>query len=199
MNGMKAPIEAAAFWDTTRPHIVLDWETLALCPQAKILSLGTAEVWFGREGITGQEWLIDTKETFESVERESTVAWWNQPAQAKALKHWVEGSKHQLDDALFAFCQQLKLPEYARGYYLWGNGADFDLAILWKLLEDYDMQLPAWDYRRARCFRTLKCMYPQVAMPAFDGIAHTAMADAMNEAQHLQAIYNCVVREDGRA
>lgn len=35
-------------------------------------------------------------------------------------------------------------------------------------------------------------------MKAFEGIEHTAMADACNEAKHLLAIYNYVVREDHR-
>jgi hypothetical protein len=155
-----------------------------------------AEVWLDKEGVAGSEWLITRRHQNYRDAHINTIAWWEQPAQKQAYDYIrLCANKYELKDALHGLYVLLAEPAYANGYYLWGNGADFDLAILWHALDDARLQLPNWNYSRARCLRTLRAMYPQVSKPAFKGIEHTAMADACNEAQHLQAIYNYATLE----
>jgi inhibitor of KinA sporulation pathway (predicted exonuclease) len=64
---------------------------------------------------------------------------------------------------------------------IWGNGAAFDNTILAAWFKHFNLP---WDFRKDRCYRTVKNMFPGVPYQ-FVGTKHNALADATNQAEHL--------------
>ncbi len=71
--------------------------------------------------------------------------------------------------------------------FIWGNGADFDLPILTAAFEAVCIKQP-WKPYNGRCYRTLKNLYKDVKMREFEGLKHSALADAKNQAVHARDI-----------
>jgi exodeoxyribonuclease VIII len=71
--------------------------------------------------------------------------------------------------------------------HVWGNGSDFDNAIINNLAKSFGAPKPL-NYKRNRCFRTLKALFGQhipehATIPM--GTHHNALDDAMYQAvQH---------------
>ncbi|WP_376767405.1 3'-5' exoribonuclease domain-containing protein [Paludibacterium denitrificans] len=71
---------------------------------------------------------------------------------------------------------------------IWGNGSDFDNAILQHAFRQHGLRWPYW---RNRCLRSLRGvvldLYPQCAneTPPFEGLKHHSMDDARHEARQL--------------
>ena len=75
---------------------------------------------------------------------------------------------------------------------LWGNGENFDNAIVVSLLKDYGFHQP-WEFWQHRDLRTLEDMARRVTgarRPRIDrGIAHHALEDAKYETMCAQHYY----------
>lgn len=160
-------------------HVMLDLETMSTAPNAAIVAIGA---------VCGEETFYLTINLQSCVDYglhidANTVCWWLQQC-AEARKDVATGT-YALHHALEVFSSWLsELPE--GDTYIWGNGADFDNVILANAYKATGLDLP-WSHRNNRCFRTLKAMYPNIKH-TFDGIAHNALADAFNQARHLEAI-----------
>jgi len=111
-----------------------------------------------------------------------TVKWWDgQNAEAKKILTEVDGGGEHLRDALN------KLTEYLSQFDLkkvrvWGNGSDFDNAILANCYAAIGSNQP-WEFWNNRCYRTLKSLQPQVKL-ARQGTYHNALDDAKSQATH---------------
>ena len=71
---------------------------------------------------------------------------------------------------------------------LWGNGASFDNAILSTAYELCELEtVQPWRFYNDRCYRTVKSLYPEVAMVR-TGTYHNALDDAESQALHLLAM-----------
>ena len=116
----------------------------------------------------------------------ATMDWWaKQDPRAKAEA--FSGTK-DLQLVLGEFSDWFLSVERRQGTcYVWGNGADFDLPILSKAYEVCGMKEP-WKAFNGRCYRTLKNLFYDVKPDAFEGIKHTAIADAEFQAAHALKI-----------
>jgi exodeoxyribonuclease VIII len=70
--------------------------------------------------------------------------------------------------------------------FVWGNGADFDNAILASAYQLMNIGTP-WKFYNNRCYRTVKNLHPQIKLER-SGTYHNALDDAVSQTQHLLAI-----------
>ena len=170
-------------------HVVLDLETMGNTQSAAIAAIGAVACTV-EQGIFSQFY---TEVSLDSSVRHglsmdvSTVLWWlNQDKDARAIfqhNHKVA----DLTTAIIDFDNWFRVAGEPKGIRVWGNGADFDNAILRNAYQHVGRELP-WMYYNNRCLRTLRAENPDVAKPAFVGTPHHAGDDARNQAEHLLLI-----------
>ena len=170
-------------------HIMLDLETLGTTADAVILSIGA--VCFDLDSTA-----IDDNGFYASLTVESNLAagrrisedtlkWWmKQPPAAQTVFH---EQKDTLTDGL------QHLVDWFGGdmdYYVWSNGADFDLPMLAHALTSVGLPIP-WKFWNSRCFRTYKSLpgVKALTLPSMAGTKHNALVDAYHQAQCAQAIH----------
>jgi hypothetical protein len=162
-------------------HVMVDLETLGNGSNAVITSIGAAK--FNTVGVTDSFMAHIDPESCVAAGLNmdvSTVLWWMK----------------QSDAARGAFTQKgqplhIALEEFAAWFpkdaCLWGNGATFDNVILSNAYKAVEQKTP-WPYWGDRCYRTVKNLFPDVKAPAFVGVAHNALDDAVHQARHLVLI-----------
>lgn len=173
-------------------NVMVDLETYGQGPGCPILSIGA--VIFDDE-----ELAIHPVEFYEVVSLEScheaglvddadTVKWWSeQKDEAKQILTQIHlPTALKLSDALGKFNEYLSTsgqnPDLMK---VWGNGADFDNAILQHCFKQVGMQA-GWKFWNNRCYRTMKSL-PKVKhiKMARGGVHHNALDDARSQAYHL--------------
>ena len=169
-------------------NIMVDLETLGMTPGCVILSIGA--VAFDRTGL-GREFykVVNSKSCLDAglTTDQSTVDWWSRQSD-DARKVLIEAGETDttLGDALAEFGQFVR--EFGpRTVKVWGNGSDFDNAILACAYKALGRQLP-WQFWNNRCFRTLKNLKTGVE-PRREGTYHNALDDAKHQARHAIALY----------
>jgi len=169
-------------------HVMIDLETLDTLSHGVILSIGAVK--FNEKNIDDAAFYrvvtvqsnLDEHRTIS----ESTLRWWmDQDAQAKAVFSHKE--RVPLGDALDELRAWGGSPLDWEHTQVWGNGSDFDCAML---AHAYGQQGTPWKFWNVRCFRTIKSMPSAKAVPKpANPAAHNALADALFQAKHLQAIW----------
>lgn len=172
--------------------VMVDLETVGNRAGCGILSIG-AVAFDPTTGVLGSEYYAVIKlascEKFGLHSDPSTLAWWDkQSAEAqKVLKkaHATRGNK-ALDKSLMEFNKYLSQfgPKAVR---VWGNGADFDNAILISCYAATGLTA-GWDFWNNRCFRTLKNLAPSIKIERV-GVYHNALDDAKTQAAHAVKIF----------
>lgn len=166
------------------PHIMIDLETLGQRPGCSILSIG-AVAFDPHAAAIGEEFYCVVNrascKTAGLFEEQSTLAWWERQNEA-ARRVITEAETCELDLAgalaqLSAFIWKFN----STTVRIWGNGADFDNAILAVCYATCGQQMP-WKFWNNRCFRTLKSLNPNVEMPR-SGTYHNALDDAKTQAR----------------
>lgn len=168
-------------------HIVLDLETLGTRPGAIILTIGAALL--TRAGVEDTYYRVIDPASCVTAGLKcdiSTIKWWMRQDQAAQDHALDEDAAVSLDTALTEFAHWLPL---SGDYHLWGNGADFDNAILENAYHATDSTVP-WKYYQNRCFRTLRALHPEIEAPEWPegNIKHHSLHDALHEAEHLYEI-----------
>lgn len=114
---------------------------------------------------------------------EATTAWWakQSPAAREVLERCMSASggrplREVLAD-LAAYFAEIPPDE------LWGNGSDFDNALVAEAYRVCGMDIP-WKYRNNRCLRTATALLPKVKVE-FAGTPHRALDDAWHQADRL--------------
>jgi exodeoxyribonuclease VIII len=119
----------------------------------------------------------------------STMEWWEGQSKEARRVLTQAGAKRgnlPLDRALKKFGDYLT--QFGpRRVKVWGNGSDFDNAILYACFAAAGLPVP-WEFWNSRCFRTLKNLPGAPKAPAFEGTAHNALADAKHQAAHANMI-----------
>lgn len=160
-------------------HCMQDLETLDTSPASLIMSIGA--VAFDNEGIKSEFYKVITI-TDDSLKKFSisaaTLNWWFKQ-KIEAIQEFSK-SGTILPDALFEFSQFFNENSCKE---IWGNGSDFDNIILKNAYDTCGIQIP-WRYSNHRCYRTVKAMFPQYSVK-YEGVAHNALDDARNQANHL--------------
>lgn len=163
-------------------HVMVDLETLGNNSQSVIIAIGAVE--FDTETLElGRTFyqVVDPQSCVSAGMKmdTSTVMWWmKQDVKAKEAFN-VKGN--HIDVTLMDFSAW-----YPKDACFWGNGATFDNVILSNAYELIGLPKP-WGYSADRCYRTLKNLYPDIAIEDY-GVAHNALDDAIKQAKHTLKI-----------
>ena len=174
-------------------NVMCDLETLGTIPGCKILSVGAVVFSPGGLGLEFyQEALIDHQGGL--VADQNTIDWWKSQASEVRDRLFKQEAKSNLRHVLEDFNEWLRdqASTDAKGNLelcLWGNGADFDNAILQVAYEHVTVQKPAWKFWNNRCYRTLKSLAPVIKMDR-QGAHHNALDDAKSQAAHAIKLMN---------
>jgi len=173
--------------------IMIDLETRGNKPGCAILSIGAV-------AFDPVEQTIDEDGFYRVVSRASckkaklhedpeTMAWWGKQSEAAqiVLAESEAKSALTLKDALLDLNLYLTSFGPARKIRIWGNGADFDNAILCLCYQAAGVQMP-WDFWNNRCFRTFKNLAPHIKVGR-SGTYHNALDDARTQAEHALKIF----------
>lgn len=159
-------------------RVMLDLETYGTKPGAIVVSIGAVRI-IGREVTDDHFWVnIDPADSARHglVRDLDTMAWWlEQSPHALSL---MTTNRWCLMDALGLFAEWL-----GDATELWGNGSDFDNAILAEAYRAAGQRVP-WEHWANRCYRTVKSCCPEIKYQ-HEGVKHFALDDARSEADHL--------------
>lgn len=172
-------------------HAMIDIETMDIETTAVVLSVGVViydPLTDTRDHIDSCPAMYRVLDIREQVGRGRTIGgdtmvWWTQQS-AEARKVFTEQPRTHPIAVLSGVSVLLK--EY-NVQHVWGNGSDFDNAIINNLAKSFGQHTPL-NYKHNRCFRTLKAMMGH-HIPAHAtapmGTHHNALDDAVYQAvQH---------------
>lgn len=183
-------------------HVVLDLETMGIRHDAAIIEIGL--VIFNH--MSGQRGTPNLIEDWSSAVKLESSMQHGGTVSPETITWWMHSDRTEARDTLT--CEPpISLPKalneiaYTLGKYssvsplplIWGNGVNFDNAILKSAYERLGVKVP-WSYKQDMDFRTLKMMFKdKVPEPAFIGTPHIALDDARHEALWLSKIlrYTC--------
>lgn len=172
-------------------HAMIDIETMDTETTAVVLSIGMViydPLTIVRSNISIMANMYYALDIREQVEKGRTIGadtmvWWSQQS-AEARKVFTEQPRTHPIAAVHNISGWLD--EY-KVEHIWGNGVDFDNAIINSLAKSFGATKPL-NYKHNRCFRTLKAMLghhiPTHATTPI-GTHHNAVDDALYQAvQH---------------
>jgi hypothetical protein len=172
----------------TIKRVMLDLETLDKKPGAVIIAIGA--VVFTEEGL-GKRFYINvdpiTCVAAGLTIGASTVMWWMQQSEAARAAFKTKGVP--LVEALTAFSDWFPIDNNV--VELWGNGSDFDNAILLTAYAKTGIE-PPWSYKGNRCYRTLRGLYPSIKAADLPGTHHNALDDVVYQATHAVDILRVI-------
>lgn len=165
-------------------NIMLDLETMGNGSNAAIVAIGAVK--FNPDTHEIIDHMYSTVDLQSSVDAgldmdASTVLWWMQQSQDARQELYID-NRPPLGTALNHFCKFA-----GENPIIWGNGSDFDNAILANAYRKLGMQ-PPWKFWNNRCYRTIKNMSSVKLQRT--GTHHNALDDAIYQANHLMAILN---------
>lgn len=166
-------------------HWSADFETLGLKPDTKVLSLGLAkfDIKTG-EILETKLWRFSPKGQEHRTKTPSTEEWWQK--QSEEAKAEAFGGKQSLEELMKDCDEYFKYDPKAM---LWGNGANFDVAILDNI---FSYEAP-WDFWNVRDMRTLVWIASITGFDkesiVFEGEKHSAVDDAVHQAKVISAAY----------
>lgn len=176
--------------------LMTDIETMGTDKDAAILSIG-AVMFDPLTGRLGEQLRVNidpvSNERFGRKIDMATVLWWLQQSdEARAALVNRDGVRH-LSVALHVLFDFVQSNE---PNHLWANSPDFDYVILERATIASGSLWPMKFYKY-RCVRTVRTLAAQHAaergaelpVPVRDGEAHDALADAIWQAQLVQACY----------
>ncbi|MGV3580025.1 3'-5' exonuclease [Brevundimonas sp.] len=174
--------------DQHMSDVMVDLETRGSRPGSIILSIGAVAF---ADSLSPRHFYTvvntDSCRAAGLIEEVETMEWWKgQSDEARAVLDEAEASPVMLRDALAAFADFLNRYGGAGRVKVWGNGSDFDNAILAAAYTAADMPTP-WRFWNNRCFRTAKNL-TTVPAPLREGIHHNALDDAIFQATYAVQI-----------
>jgi hypothetical protein len=178
LGGEEIEDEAKKMW----PDLVIDLETLATCPSARVTEIGAVFIDPATRAIGPRMEMEINPFDGDQDSRDicpDTLLWW---AQRNKDGHGFPGLKggSSLGEMVQSFLA-FYTAHAADGCRVWSQGTDFDLAILRDVLWDYGHPEP-WQFRQARCLRTLA---KELGLKHEGKATHRALADAEAEAEMI--------------
>jgi hypothetical protein len=172
--------------------LMVDIETAGLPPNGALMSLGA--VFFDLETCTLGPTFSKAVNLATSVRDggkidPATMMWWL--GQSEQARRNVMFDTYDVRRVLADFSAFITEHSRVQDVRPWGNSSGFDLTIIGGHYDRAGIAKP-WRFGRERCFRTVRNMYPQVEYNVDDkgDGAHTALDDAIFQAQHLFKIKN---------
>jgi hypothetical protein len=169
-------------------HLMLDIETLDIKPSAVILVV--AAVFFdpktGQLGAEFENAVSSQKDQPGRTISLDTVAWWaKQSDEARKLAFGGTESLKRMLTNLSRFIHMNSTDQVK----VWGNGKEFDCAILEHAFQQLEMPCPwkFWDTQDVRTVITLAEMlgFNPKKERAFEGTPHRALDDAKHQARYV--------------
>jgi len=165
-------------------HMMLDMETMAVSPNAVVLSLGAVHFNPYGNGYGDKIYFKIDLDDQDKLNREidpNTLEWWGKQDPAIMEEAFSEEGRIPLVDAMDQF------HKFARGCSaFWSHGATFDLVIIENIYRQLGKNLP-WQYWQLRDTRTLFDLGFNPDMP--QGSKHDALQDAIRQSVGVQNIY----------
>lgn len=168
-------------------HLMLDLETYGKGPGCTILAIGAC-FFSPRSGEIGDKFYraIDKEQSQWGLkDHPDTVAWWEKQSD-EAKKVFTDSNRRILPAALEDFGMFAMEGCEKKDLRIWGNGADFDNAILAYAYGACEMTVP-WEFWNGRCYRTIKNLGHRAPIKRL-GTYHNALDDAVSQAEHLLEI-----------
>lgn len=166
-------------------RIMLDIETTGKTPGCNILSIG-ATTFFCPQRTHFYRGIHWDNLNPDFCNETDTMEWWR--AQKQEVAAAAFGGK---DTYLKALQDLTSFIYYQAGIYgklhIYANGAAFDFPILEYAYKAVGLNIP-WNYFERQCYSTLKAHFQRVPKPKFEGSKHNALDDAINQANHCEAI-----------
>jgi hypothetical protein len=163
---------------------MIDLETMAVTPDAVILTLGAVHFNPYGNGIGEKLYFrvnIDDQDVLGRTVDPSTLEWWGKQDPAIMEEAFSEKDRIPLVEAMDKF------HKFAWGCsHFWSHGATFDLVMLENIYRQIKKPLP-WNYWQLRDTRTLFDLGYDPDMPT--GSKHDALQDAIRQAVGVQNIY----------
>ena len=172
-------------------NIVLDLETLGFRSTSAILSIGAVILDTETLDVGEKFYVMVTQrscwEAGLTVDM-STITWWAlQSDMAKTVLRSTSdegdnGEATSLSNALLQLTQFMAEHADPKAE-VWGNGSDFDNAILANAYSAVRVDVP-WKFWNNRCMRTLKSVVPKEVWSIVErkGLHHNALDDAIHQA-----------------
>jgi hypothetical protein len=172
-------------------NVMIDLETLGRRAGCAIRSIG-AVAFDPETGKLGKElYVVVDRQSQPNLHTDpETLKWWEgQSVEARAVL--TDTSAISLGDALIKFNQYLSQFNFTK-VKIWGNGADFDNAIMASCYAAAGLEVP-WSFWNNRCYRTLKGVIggPKIKR---EGTYHNALDDAKTQALHALELFK-ILRE----
>jgi hypothetical protein len=165
-------------------HLMVDMETMAVTPNAVVLSLGAVHFNPYGSGYSDKIYFRVSIDDQDALGREvdpKTIEWWGQQDPAIMEEAFSPDNRIPLVDAIDQF------HKFAWGCdRFWSHGATFDLVMLENIYCQLNKPLP-WNYWQLRDTRTLFDLGFDPDMPT--GSKHDALQDAIRQAAGVQNMY----------
>jgi len=165
-------------------HLMVDLETLAVSPNAVVLSLGA--VHFDPYGTGHSDSIyfkidIDDQDALGREVDPGTLEWWGRQDPAIMEEAFSPDDRIPLVEAMDRFHKFVW-----NSSAFWSHGATFDLVILENIYRQLNKPLP-WNYWQLKDTRTLFDLGQDPEMP--QGSKHDALQDAIRQSVGVQNIY----------
>lgn len=161
-------------------HVMLDLETLGTRPGDIILSIGAVK-FDVEKGLGEGFYLTIDAESCKAAglrAQKSTLEWWAK--QSPEAREAAFKGEFSLNVALTKFSMWMPPLDDA---VVWGNGANFDNALLAAAYRAMKMDTP-WKFWNDRCYRTISAMFLRSRVERV-GTHHNALDDAKTQALRL--------------
>lgn len=164
----------------SKQHVMIDLETLGTRPGDTILSIGAVKFNTDTE-ITEKFYVTISPESCKAAglrAQKSTLEWWDK--QSEAARTAAFKGEFSLDAALLKLTMWMPPLDDA---VVWGNGANFDNALLAAAYRALKMDVP-WHFWNDRCYRTVFALFAKDKKKNV-GVEHNALDDAVTQALTL--------------
>jgi hypothetical protein len=166
-------------------HLMIDMETLAVSPNAVVLSLGAVHFNPYGNGYSDKIYFRISIDDQDALGREvdpDTLDWWGRQAADIQDEAFSPDDRISLADAMDRF------HKFAWGCdAFWSHGATFDLVIIENIYRQLGKPLP-WNFWQLRDTRTLFDLGYDPDMPK--NSKHDALQDAIRQSVGVQNIYS---------
>jgi len=165
-------------------HLMVDLETMAVSPNAVVLSLGAVHFNPYGNGYGDKLYFrinIDDQDALGREVDPNTITWWSQQDPVVMEEAFSPDNRISLVDAIDQF------HKFAWGCdAFWAHGSIFDIVIIENIYKQLGKPVP-WQYWQIRDTRTLFDLGVDPDMPK--GGKHDALQDAIRQSVGVQTVY----------
>lgn len=169
-----------------KTDIMIDLETLDTIDTSIVISIGAC-LFDIKKGTIGSTFYmamdIQDQMTKGRTISASTLKWWfGQSDAAKKVFHEQALPPVKVLNTMLHW-MNVNVPS-KKDRVVWGNGSSFDISIMENIFKDYTIGVP-WNYSGINDLRTFKRHVAKDAPLEFQGVAHNALDDAINQAKYV--------------